>query len=123
VFSQNRAKLQAAAEKRRKVMEAADPDHKTRHHLKKAAKLRPPGKDAYVGKDTLKKSSTGEGVGYELINRAKEILDEEFREERRRIRLLTLDDDRAWKQEKMAMWKQEIIDNNEHLVVPALHLC
>jgi hypothetical protein len=56
--------------------------------------------------------------GNELINRAKEILDEEFREERRRIRFLTLDDDNTWKQKKMEMWKQEILDNNEHRVVP-----
>jgi hypothetical protein len=32
-------------------------------------------------------------VGYRLINRAKELLDSEFREEQRRIRLITLDDD------------------------------
>jgi hypothetical protein len=45
------------------------------------------------------------------------MFDKEFREERRSIRLHTLDDDNTWKQEKMAMWKQEIHDNNEHLVV------
>jgi hypothetical protein len=45
-------------------------------------------KVAYVGKDTIRESITSEGVGAELIERAKEVIDSEYREARRKLRLL-----------------------------------
>jgi hypothetical protein len=44
-------------------MKVAEVEKRTGKYLKKEARLRPTEKDSHVGKDTLKKSNTGEGVG------------------------------------------------------------
>jgi hypothetical protein len=40
----------------------------------KVMKIRPAGKDAYEGKNTLGERKTGEGTGNELIKRGKELM-------------------------------------------------
>jgi hypothetical protein len=72
VSNQNRVKFQAAAEQRMGVLEEAKTEQKRRHHLKRVMGLKPAGKDSYAVKGALKESMTGEGTGYELINRVKE---------------------------------------------------
>jgi hypothetical protein len=72
----------------------------------------------YIGKATTRESMTGNDIGTELINRAKEVIDEEYRNARRKLRLIERDENFTWHKEMIGMWKQDIINLNDKLVVP-----
>jgi hypothetical protein len=75
-------------------------------------------KGFYIGKATTRESITGNDIGLELIERAKEVIDEEYRNARRKLRLIERDENFTWHKDMIAMWKQDIINLNDKLVVP-----
>jgi hypothetical protein len=78
----------------------------------------PVNKVKYIGKATTGESITGNDIGLELIERAKEVIDEEYRNARRKQRLIERDENFTWHKDMIAMWKQDIINLNDKLVVP-----
>jgi hypothetical protein len=47
---------------------------------------------------------TGNDIGLELIERVKEVIDEEYRNARRKLRLIERDENFTWHKEMIGMW-------------------
>jgi hypothetical protein len=104
--NQNRVTLQAAAEPKLKRF-------RTKHDEKKMArKIKKRGgpvnkKGFYIGKATTRESMTENDIGIELINRAKEVIDEEYRNARKKLRLIERDENFTWHKEMIGMYQYQ----------------
>jgi hypothetical protein len=94
VSNQNRVELQAEVGPKLKRIRANHDKKKLARKIKKR-KGSISKKGFCIGKDTTRESTTGNDIGIELINRAKEVIDEKYRTARRKLRLA----------EMMGMWK------------------